>query len=40
MVLRCLQGNFGVIDDTQEDLKLQAFRAQVVEVLQRVAENI
>lgn len=41
VVLKCLQGNFGVIDDTKEDLKLQqAFRAQVVEVLQRAAENV
>lgn len=41
LVLKCLKGDFEVHDDTKEDLKLQqAFRAQVVEVLQRAAENV
>lgn len=41
VVLSCLNGNFNVENDTKEDLKLQqAFRAQVVEVLQRAAENL
>jgi hypothetical protein len=40
VVLKCLQGNFEVSDDTKEDLKLQqAFRAQVVDVLQKAADN-
>lgn len=39
IVLKCLSGNFGVVDDTKEDLKLQqAFRAQVVEVLRKIVE--
>lgn len=41
VVLTCLNGKFNVEDDTKEDLKLQqAFRAQVVEVLQRAAETL
>ena len=36
IVLKCISGEFGVSNDTREDLKLQqAFRIQVVEVLQR-----
>jgi len=41
LVVACLTGDFGVKDDTKEDIKLQqAFRAQVVEVLARSLENI
>ncbi|GAP82493.2 putative protein kinase-like [Rosellinia necatrix] len=41
VVLKCLQGSFDVANDTKEDLKLQqAFRAQVVDVLQKAADNI
>ncbi|EJT75451.1 hypothetical protein GGTG_05385 [Gaeumannomyces tritici R3-111a-1] len=41
VVLRCLSGDFGVADDTKEDLRLQqAFRAQVVEVLQKAADTV
>jgi hypothetical protein len=35
IVLKYLSGDFGVVDDTKEDLKLQqAFRSQVLEVLE------
>ena len=41
VVLKCLSGNFGVTDDSKDDLKLQqAFRSQVVDVLGRAAENV
>jgi len=41
LVVACLTDDFGVKDDTKEDIKLQqAFRAQVVEVLARSLENI
>lgn len=41
VVLKCLTGDFGVVDDTKEDLKLQqAFRNQVVEVLERATANV
>ena len=41
LVLKCLTGDFGVTNDTREDLKLQqAFRSQVVDVLKRAAENV
>ena len=41
LVLKCLTGDFGVTNDTKEDLKLQqAFRSQVVDVLKRAAENV
>jgi len=41
VILKCLNGDFGVVDDTKEDLKLQqAFRTQVVDVLKRAAANI
>ncbi len=41
IVLKCLTGNFGIVDDTKEDLKLQqAFRTQVVDVLRKIVENI
>ena len=41
IVLKCLTGNFGVVDDNREDLKLQqAFRTQVLEPLQKIAEVI
>ena len=41
VVLTCLQGAFEVDNDTKEDLKLQqAFRAQVVDVLEKTAEYI
>lgn len=40
-VLKCLQADFGVINDTKEDLKLQqAFRSQVVDVLERASANV
>lgn len=41
VVLKCLSGDFGVVDDTKEGLKLQqAFRNQVVDVLERAAANV
>ncbi|KAF2866395.1 hypothetical protein BDV95DRAFT_584646 [Massariosphaeria phaeospora] len=41
VVIACLTGQFGVTNDTREDLKLQqAFRTQVVDVLDRVAAYI
>ena len=41
IVLQCLNGEFFVTDDTKEDLKLQqAFRSQVVDVLERAAEYV
>jgi hypothetical protein len=41
LVLKCLAGEFSVRDDTKEDLKLQqAFRDQVVDVLERVCANV
>lgn len=40
-VLKCLTGEFGVVDDTKEDLKLQqAFRTQIVDVLERAVATI
>ncbi|KAH8646464.1 hypothetical protein BGZ60DRAFT_553738 [Tricladium varicosporioides] len=41
VVLRCLSSHFDVIDDTREDLKLQqAFRSNVVDVLEAAAKNV
>jgi len=41
IVLQCLEGQFDVSNDTKEDLKLQqAFRSQVVDVLEAAAENV
>ncbi|KAK2745079.1 hypothetical protein CKAH01_18296 [Colletotrichum kahawae] len=41
VVLKCLKGDFKIVDDTKEDLKLQqAFRANVVDLLQRSADSI
>ncbi|KAK5095861.1 hypothetical protein LTR70_003180 [Exophiala xenobiotica] len=41
VVIRCLKGEFGVVDDNREDLKLQqAFRSQVVDVLERAADAV
>lgn len=41
IVVKRLQGDFGIKDDTKEELKLQqAFRDQVVDVLERSPENI
>ncbi|KAL3421517.1 hypothetical protein PVAG01_07961 [Phlyctema vagabunda] len=41
VVVTCLTGEFSVTDDTKEDLKLQqAFRSQIVDVLERSANNI
>lgn len=41
VVLRCLGGDFGVQDDSKEDLKMQqAFRSQVVDILERAAQNV
>jgi hypothetical protein len=41
IVIKCLRGEFEVTNDTKEDLKLQQiFRMQVVDVLQKTAENI
>jgi hypothetical protein len=40
-VIKCLTGEFGVVDDNKEDLKLQqAFRSQVVDVLERAANSV
>lgn len=41
IVIKCLTAGFGVKDDTKEDLKLQqAFRVQVLDVLERAAGNV
>lgn len=41
IVLKCLTGDFGVEDDTKEDLKLQqAFRYQVVDVIENAANFV
>lgn len=41
IVVKCLNSDFGVTDDTREDLNLQqAFRAQVIDVLERAAESV
>lgn len=41
VVVRCLTGNFSIDDDNKEDLKLQqAFRVQVIEVLEKAAESV
>lgn len=41
VVIRCLTGGFDVDNDNSEDLKLQeAFRDQVLDVLDRAAESI
>ena len=41
VVVTCLTGEFGVSDVTREDLRLQqAFRTQVVDVLERIAGYI
>ncbi|KAL3293312.1 protein kinase-like [Colletotrichum asianum] len=41
VVLKCLKGDFEVVDDIKEDLKLQqAFRANVVDLLQRSADSV
>ncbi|KAJ0357265.1 hypothetical protein COL154_010308 [Colletotrichum chrysophilum] len=41
VVLNCLKGDFKVFDDTKEDLKLQqAFRANVVDLLQKSADSV
>jgi hypothetical protein len=41
IVLQCLGGQFDVTNDTKEDLKLQqAFRSQVVDVLEAAAEHV
>ena len=41
LVLKCLKGDFGVTNDTKDDLKLQqAFRTQVVDVLKVAAESV
>ena len=41
VVLKCLTGHFGVIDDNREDTKLQqAFRTQVLGVLRKASEVI
>ncbi|KAF2848105.1 hypothetical protein T440DRAFT_429324 [Plenodomus tracheiphilus IPT5] len=41
IVVRCLTGNFDVDDDNKEDLKLQqAFRAKVIDVLDKTADSV
>ncbi|CAF9915118.1 MAG: hypothetical protein ALECFALPRED_009985 [Alectoria fallacina] len=41
IVLKCISGDFGVTNDTREDLKLQqAFRLQVVEVLRKIVDTL
>jgi hypothetical protein len=41
IVIKCLTGQFGVQDDTKEDLRLQqAFRTQVVDVLETAANYV
>ncbi|KAF5667504.1 het-s domain-containing protein [Fusarium denticulatum] len=41
LVVACLTGDFGVEDDTKEDIQLQqAFRAQVIAVLAQIVKSI
>ncbi|KAJ6128463.1 hypothetical protein N7471_009680 [Penicillium samsonianum] len=41
VLLKCLTGDFGIEDDTKEDLKLQqAFRYQVVDVIEMAANYV
>lgn len=41
VVLRCLNGDFGVDDDTREDMKLQqALRHQVLDVVEQAANSV
>ncbi|KAJ5151045.1 uncharacterized protein N7482_010297 [Penicillium canariense] len=41
VVIKCLTGEFGVEDDTKEDLKLQqAFRHQIVDVIEMAANYV
>lgn len=41
VVLKCLNGDFGVEDDTREDMKLQqAFRHQVLDVIEQAANSV
>lgn len=41
LVVACLTGDFGVEDDTKEDIHLQqAFRAQVISVLAQIVKSI
>ncbi|KAI9720883.1 MAG: hypothetical protein M1812_002722 [Candelaria pacifica] len=41
IVLRCLNGDFGITEDTKEELRLQqAFRSQVVDVLEQAANTL
>ena len=41
IVVKCLTGDFGIKDDSKEDIKLQqAFRTQIVNVLDRALANI
>lgn len=40
-MLKCLNGDFGVDDDTREDMKLQqAFRHQVLDVIEQAANSV
>lgn len=41
VVIKCLKGEFGISSDNKEDLKLQqAFRSQIVDVLERAADAV
>ncbi|KAF2813270.1 uncharacterized protein BDZ99DRAFT_486568 [Mytilinidion resinicola] len=41
VVLKCLCNDFGVVNDTKDDMKLQqAFRTNVIDVLSRAADNV
>lgn len=41
LVLKCLKGQFGVVNDTRDDLRLQqAFRTDVVDVLEKAVASI
>ena len=41
IVVKCLTGNFGIKDDSKEDIKLQqAFITPVIDVLDRALTNI
>ena len=41
VVLTCLSGDFGLTDDTREELRLQqAFRSQVVDVLEQLVNSL
>jgi hypothetical protein len=41
LVVACLTGDFGVEDDTKEDIQLQqAFRTQIITVLAQIVKSV